>query len=198
MALRTTPMISAARTNNFSRSGFTLLEIVIVLAIAAVITGGALAMMYYSSDERVLRDTSGEVEVLAKRARTAAILQQTPYALEFNKDGVRLLPLAEAGRDDRQILDDVGVTTNDDVKAATKYKPIREQYYFPKGMQFSILRWNATTSIPLIRDAIQIWRFDPDGLCEPVSLRYAIDKGWAEDSYHPLTASIRDSQLEVR
>ena len=45
--------------------------------------GGAIGMMVYSSDERVLRDASGEIEMLAKRARTTAILNQTPYALEF-------------------------------------------------------------------------------------------------------------------
>ena len=77
-------MTSAAKTTE-SRRGFTLLEIVIVLAIAAVIMGGAVGMMVYSSDERVLRDASGEIEMLAKRARTTAILQQTPYALEFRQ-----------------------------------------------------------------------------------------------------------------
>lgn len=191
-------MISAAKTSDFRRGGFTLLEIVMVIAIAAIITGGALAFMYYSSDERVLRDTSGEVEVMAKRARTAAILQQTPYALEFRKDSIRLLPLAEAGRDDRQILDDVGITTNDDVTVQTKYPPIREEHILHEGMQVSILRWNTVAWIPIIRDAVQIWRFDPDGLCEPISVRYTIEKGWAEDTYHPLTASIRDSQREIR
>ena len=59
--------------------------------------GGAVGMMIYSSDERVLRNASGEIELLAKRARTTAILQQTPYALEFREGIVRLMPLA-AGR----------------------------------------------------------------------------------------------------
>lgn len=191
-------MISAARTNNALRGGFTLLEIVMVIAIAGVITGGALSLMYYSSDERVLRDTSGEVEVMAKKARAAAILQQTPYALEFRKDTIRLLPLAEAGKDDKQILDDVGITTNDDIKAQTKYPPIRQEFVIPADMRTFILRWNTVAWIPIIRDDVQVWRFDPDGLCEPISIRYTIDKGWAEDTYHPLTASIRDSQIEIR
>lgn len=169
-----------------------------VIAIAGVITGGALAFMYYSSDERRLQDTSGEIEVMAKRARAASILQQTPYALEFSKTGVRLLPFAEAGRDDRQILDDVGVTTNDDIKVATKYPPLREELTLSEDMQISILRWNTTAPIPIIRDVVQVWRFDPDGLCEPISIRYSVEKGWMEDTYHPLTASIRDTQSEIR
>ena len=73
-----------------------------VLAIAAVIMGGAVGMMVYSSDERVLRDASGEIELLAKRARTTAILQQTPYALEFREGVVRMMPLALAGREEKK------------------------------------------------------------------------------------------------
>lgn len=199
MDSKTPPMISAARTNNFRRGGFTLLEIVMVIAIAGIITGGALAFMYYSSEERVLRDVSGEVEVLAKKARTAAILQQTPYALEFRKEQVRLLPLAEAGEIDRKTAlgNEIGgrevIETNPD-----KSMPVREELKFSQDMSVSILRWNTVAWVPIVRDVVQVWRFDPDGLCEPISVRYAIDKGWAEDTYHPLTASIRDAQLEVR
>ena len=101
MAWKTPQMISAVKTTRHPQ-GFTLIEIVMVLAIAAVIMGGAVGMMVYSSDERMLRDASGEIEMLAKRARTTAILQQTPYALEFREGIVRLMPLAEAGRDEKK------------------------------------------------------------------------------------------------
>ena len=192
-------MTSAARTNKRG-GGFTLLEIVIVLAIAAIITGGALSFMHYSSDERVLRDISGEVEVMAKRARTAAILQQTPYALEFRADGVRLMPLAETGELDRKtgLGNEIGGREVAEEGEEEKSEPIREELIYPDDMAVSVRRWNTVAWIPMTRDALQIWRFDPDGLCEPVSVRYTIDKGWAEDTYHPLTASIRDSQLEAR
>ena len=192
-------MTSAARTNKRS-GGFTLLEIVIVLAVAAIITGGALSFMHYSSDERVLRDISGEVEVMAKRARTAAILQQTPYALEFRADGVRLMPLAETGELDRKtgLGNEIGGREVAEEGEEEKSEPIREELIYPDDMAVSVRRWNTVAWIPMTRDALQIWRFDPDGLCEPVSVRYTIDKGWAEDTYHPLTASIRDSQLEAR
>ena len=72
-------MISAAKTNN-RLPGFSLLEIVMVLAIASIVMGGALGMMVMHSDEHVLRRASGEIELMAKRARTTAILKQTPYA----------------------------------------------------------------------------------------------------------------------
>ena len=73
-----------------------------VLAIAAVLLGGAVTVMVFATDERDLRKTSGQVELLARRARTISILQQIPYALEFRPGSVRLLPFAEAGQDDKK------------------------------------------------------------------------------------------------
>ena len=75
-------MILAVRTTKPQR-GFTLIEIVMVLAIAGVVMAGAVGFMISSSDERALRNTSGEIELLAKKARASAILHQTSYALEF-------------------------------------------------------------------------------------------------------------------
>lgn len=181
-------MISAVRTNNRPR-GFTLLEIVIVLAIAAMVMGGAAGFMVYSSDERVLRDVSGQIELLAKRARTTSILQQTPYALEFRLGIVRMLPLARAGiiGKERPGLGDLAESVDDDQQVALK-----------GDMQLSILRWNSEKWLGTGKNSIHVWRFDPDGLCEPISIRLSLDKSWMEDSYHPLTATIRDSQLEAR
>ena len=72
-------MISAAKTTNKAAApGFTLFEIVIVLLVIALIGGGAIGMMVLSRDERVLSEASGDVALLAKRARTLAALQQRP------------------------------------------------------------------------------------------------------------------------
>jgi prepilin-type N-terminal cleavage/methylation domain-containing protein len=191
-------MTSAARTID-SRRGFTLLEIVIVLALAAVIVGGALGFMVYSGDERALKDASGKVEVFAKRARTIAMLQQTPYALVFRAGEVKLLPFSEAGLDDKGLLDDVGVTTNDDVTVEKRREAVRDELKFPEDMAVSIRPWNTQAFIPMDRQtSLQIWRFDPDGLCEPVSVRYAVANSWIEDSFHPLTANVTDRQSETR
>ena len=180
-------MISAARTTR-PRRGFTLIEIVMVLAIAAIVMGGAVGLMVSSSDERALRNVSGEIELLAKRARTIAILNQTPYALEFREGVVRLLPLAQAGlelkKGELEMEPDSAVESR--------------QIQLDDGLEISIRRWNSEQWLPTQKKAVHVWRFDPDGLCEPISLRMTLDKSWAEDSYHPLTATISDSQLEAR
>ncbi|MEY3895051.1 MAG: hypothetical protein RLZZ214_570 [Verrucomicrobiota bacterium] len=183
-------MISAARTNK-PRRGFTLIEIVMVLAISAIVMGGAIGLMIFSSDERVLRNASGEIELLAKRARTIAILNQTPYALEFREGVVRLLPLAQAGMD---------------LKKSSKQREEPEasavdesrQIDLEGGLEISIRRWNSEEWLTTHKKTVHVWRFDPDGLCEPISIRYSLGKSWAEDTFHPLTATISESALEAR
>lgn len=195
-------MISAARTTEFRRQGgFTLLEIVMVLVIAAMVAGGAITYMIVSSDENALKNVSGDVEVMAKRARATSILQQTPYALEFRQGEVRLMPFAETGNNELRMPsgNEIGgnrVESEDGQPAART--PVRDQMALPGNMVVSIRRWNSQTLLPLERKRVEIWRFDPDGLCEPIAIHYAMEKSWAEDAYHPLTASIRDSQLEAR
>jgi prepilin-type N-terminal cleavage/methylation domain-containing protein len=193
-------MTSAARTNEPGRGGFTLIEIVMVLVITAIIVGGAIAIIAASSDERKLTDISGEVELLAKRARTTSMLQQTPYALEFREGVVRLMPLAEAGADEKTTA--LGRTIGGDRVAAEppagRRPPARAEYRFPPGLNVVIRRWNSNVWLTTEKNSLHIWRFDPNGLCEPITLRYELEKSWAQDTFHPLTATIRESLLEAQ
>jgi len=186
-------MILAVKTSKH-RQGFSLLEIVMVLAIAAIVIGGAMGMMIYASDEHVLRTVSGEIELLAKRARTTAILQQTPYALEFRQGIVRMLPLAEAGNDEKRTAGGHRIGGEPVTSRGGEHR----QYAWDGNMEVFIRRWNSTEWLNTGRTSIHIWRFDPGGLCEPISVRLVLAKSWAEDTYHPLTASIRESLLEAR
>lgn len=186
-------MTSAVRTNSGPR-GFTLLEIVIVLAIAAVVMGGAVGLMVYSSDERVLRNASGEIELLAKRARTTAILLQTPYALEFREGVVRLMPLAEAGRDEKRTVGGRRIGGEPVIQEAGE----RWEYALEGDMQIFVRRWNSSEWLATRKNTVHVWRFDPSGLSEPISVRLALENSWSEDAYHPLTATIRESLLEAR
>ena len=183
---------SAAKTNR--PTGFTLLEIVIVLAVSAIILGSAVGLMVFSSDKRVLSETSGEIELLAKRARTTAILQQTPYALEFREGVVRLLPLAEAGNDEKRTAGGHRIGGEPVTPSGGEHR----QYMWDGALEVFIRRWNSTEWLNTGKNSLHIWRFDPTGLCEPISVRLVLDKSWEEDTYHPLTASIHESLLDAR
>jgi prepilin-type N-terminal cleavage/methylation domain-containing protein len=171
------------------RGGFTLLEIVIVLALAAMILAGAVGTMIYSSDERALKSASSEIESMAKRARTIAILNQTPYALEFREGIVRLLPYAQAGQDEKKS----SRRRPADVEAEAADSSQNREYVLEGGLELSILRWNSNKWLPAVKDTFHIWRFDPDGLCEPISLRISLGKSWVEETFHPLTATAQEA-----
>lgn len=188
-------MTSAAKTRK--TAGFTLIEIVMVIAIAAVIMGGAVGFMVFSSEGRSLRDASGEVELLAKRARTAAILFQTPYAVELRSGVIRLMPLAEAGRRDTNRRTVGGHKIGGETEAPTTGGDHYE-YTFPEGTEVFIRRWNSNDWLPSGGDSIHIWRFDPNGLCEPLSMRYVYGSSWLIDTFNPLTGAIRDTEYEIR
>jgi len=186
-------MISAAKTNK-RPPGFSLIEIVMVLALAAILMGGALGLMVFASDEHALRNASGAIELLAKRARTIAILRQTPYALEFRQGIVRLMPLAEAGRDEGKMIGGRRIGGERVLLPGQE----NQQLVLANGMDILIRRWNCPDWLPTGHKSCHVWRFDPTGLSEPISLRLALKNSWLEDTYHPLTATICDTQLESR
>ena len=185
-------MTLAVKTSKRLR-GFTLIEIVMVLAIATVVLGGVMGMLVYSSAEHQLRTASGEIELLAKRARMTAILRQTPYALEFREGVVRMLPFAQAGQDEKTTAGGHHIGGEPVISVGESH-----QYALKPGMKVAIRHWNSNAWLPAIKNNIQVWRFDPTGLCEPVSVKLVLGDNWAEDTYHPLTASIRERLLEAR
>ena len=165
-----------------------------VLTIACMVMAGAAGLMIYSSDEHALRSASGEIELMAKRARTTAILKQTPYAVEFRFGVVRLLPLAEAGNDEKTTAGGHRIGGEPVTPVGGEHR----QFVLPANMSVGIRRWNSEEWLTTGKNSIHLWRFDPTGLCEPLGVRLTVDKSWSEDIYHPLTATIRDHQFEVR
>lgn len=173
-------------------AGFTLLEIVIVLAITALIIGGSITVMLISSSERKLSDASGEIELLAKKARAASILHQTPYAIEFRPGSVSIVPLAEAGNMER--LTSGGNSIGGSEINSSSRPVLREDISIDPDIVLSIRPWNATNFITPSETTFPIWRFDPDGLSEPITVRLTIGDSYSQDTYHPLTATIADSE----
>jgi prepilin-type N-terminal cleavage/methylation domain-containing protein len=173
-----------------SDRGFTLLEIVIVLLIIAVITGGSIAALTLNSSEHKLRKASNEIELLAKKARTAAILNQTPYAIEFHPGFVRLLPYSKISEIERTTA--LGRSIGGEADGSA-----RQEISIDADITLGVRRWNTTEFISPNASMVPVWRFDPEGLSEPLTVRLTVGDSYAQDTYHPLTATIADSELEA-
>jgi prepilin-type N-terminal cleavage/methylation domain-containing protein len=191
-------MISARRTNDPAAAGFSLLEIVVVLVLIAVLAGGAIGLMVSSDDERTLKGASVEIEALAKRARTVAALQQRPYALEFTDNSVGLMPLAEAMIEPEQrekaaaLIEAAG-----EEDAGDDFTSVHAGWAAESGTRLFVRRWASEEWIPIDAKTRQVWRFDPEGFCEPVGVRLQMENSWMEVEFHPLTGSIRSTAKEV-
>jgi|LakMenE01Jun11ns_1017448.scaffolds.fasta_scaffold9918510_4 prepilin-type N-terminal cleavage/methylation domain-containing protein len=178
-----------------SKKGFTLIEIVIVLLVIGVITAGVIATITINDSERTLTNQSGEIELLAKKARTVAILHQTPYAIEFHPGSVKLVPFTQSSNNERTTAqgNEIGGTSSESSQRAS----VQETINIDSDIQLTIRHWNTTTFLTPDDKNIPVWRFDPDGLCEPITVRLMMEKSYAQDTYHPLTATIADSELEA-
>lgn len=177
-------------------AGFTLLEIIIVLAITALIIGGAITTVVLSSSERVLREASSEIELMAKKARSASILHQTPYAIEFHRGSVRLIPFAETSDIERTTA--LGNSIGGEAVDVTSRPSIHDELELDPDLTLTIRHWNSEAFITPSETLVPVWRFDPDGLCEPLTVRLTMGDNYAQDTYHPLTATIADSELEAK
>jgi prepilin-type N-terminal cleavage/methylation domain-containing protein len=180
--------------------GFTLIEIVLVLTLIAVMVGGALGFMVASDDERVLRRSSVEIEALAKRARALAALQQRPYALEFYEQTVSLMPLAEAmidPRDRENALARQEEMAAESAVPASGFAPVRANWTVDEDLQMFVRRWASDVWLPVDAKNRHVWRFEPEGFCEPIGVRFQMEKSWVEAEFNPLTGGIRDQSQEI-
>lgn len=165
-----------------------------VLVIASIVMSGAVGLMLFSSDERFLKDATSEVELMAKRARIASVLHQTPYALEFREGVVRLMPLAEAGREETRTVG--GHRIGGETEQVQPGE--RREYILDPNAAWFVQRWNSEAWLPTKGKTMHVWRFDPNGLCEPLSLRITIEQSWCEMTFNPLTAAIKSLTVEAR
>jgi prepilin-type N-terminal cleavage/methylation domain-containing protein len=188
----------SVKTRRSSR-GFTLLEMVIVLALIGLAMGGAVTLFITTASERKLKAASGELEVLAKKARMLAIIQQIPYSITFSEHEARLGPFVESlyNENDMNARLDLEERAQFEGTSHSKFSPVRESLSLG-DFAVSVRRWGAVNWGVLESSDTQVWRFDPNGICEPVGVRYEYNSGWVEMEFHPLSAGIRDFSMEAR
>jgi hypothetical protein len=75
----------------------------------------------------------------------------------------------------------------------------RESWRLDAEMQMLVRRWSVGEWELLKRSDRHVWRFDPQGICEPFGVRIEMENGsWIAALFHPLTAGITEVESEIQ
>lgn len=178
--------------------GFSLVEVVIVLAIAAIMFGTAMMMVSSPQQEARIREVHGDIEDLARQAREMSFSYQQPFVVEFREGVVTMKPLASP---DSQIVEDLP-------DAGTPPSGLRnlDSMKWPRTLNISddyalsILRWGQQNYLEIKDDVVVQWIHTPNTPCEPMIIKLTSRDGntMLSRKYHPLTAMATDDELEIR
>ncbi len=150
------------------RAAFTLLEILMVLAIIALLLGVVIPLTTGFSRDQEFRDVMRELLVLAKTARMEAMTSGRPTSIVFDKGGFGLLRTGE--------------------------EEPSEAVTIPKKMSYTLHPFGTDKTV---RPEGQRWIFQPSGICEPIAVNLTDGEAWMEMRFDPLTASVADENYYI-
>ncbi|MCB1096190.1 MAG: prepilin-type N-terminal cleavage/methylation domain-containing protein [Verrucomicrobiales bacterium] len=162
-----------------SPSGFTLIEIVIVLSVLSLLIGMTVLRINSVSGERQLRGGAEALKDFAKQARMFAIVEQRPHQVLLTPGSIRLQASGQVFTED--YIDQHGVL-NENIPAIKRYD-------IDADLKMSIRRWRDKEFRPIKIDS---WVFEHTGICEPLSIRFErlSDGSYLEITFNALTANV--------
>lgn len=173
--------------------GFTLLEVVFVLGMIAMMTVWLTLSVTSVDTEQQLREASGGIESMVKRARTVAVMQQRPYQVTITEDRISLAPQYTQSVGDMDGFDeddDVDVTRED-------FEDIIASEETDLDLKYEVRRWRSDLWLEIKGEEKVVLTLDPLGLVEPISIRCSVGKSWLIQELHPLTGGVRDEEMSV-
>jgi len=172
------------------RAGFTLLEICFVLFIVALVFGAAVPALSGWLAEQRLRGPAGELELLARTARLAAMDRQRPCEVVLRHGLLRLVdPATEAAQEAE------AAAKGNAAKELPPDPTLPRPYRFSPEITLLTRPWGAEAfaNRPETR-----WRFLPNGLCEPLQVKFLQGASEIDLTFDPLTATVSDETYAFR
>ncbi|MCB1231825.1 MAG: prepilin-type N-terminal cleavage/methylation domain-containing protein [Verrucomicrobiae bacterium] len=159
---------SEAATRGRRRAGFTLMEMIVVLAIMVLMTTFFMVSFGETSEEQVLSPLAQDLKQLARTAVTEAAAYREDYAIVLTPEQLQLVRGQGAGAGGAVSLE------------------IERSVAVPGGATVTA-RWPGEDEWrPVDGDA---WLFRSGGLCEPILIRLGTTKSnaYIELAFDPLT-----------
>jgi type II secretory pathway pseudopilin PulG len=153
-------------------AGFTILEIVIVLAIVVLLVAAATPEISSMLLAEKLKAPARELEAMAITARCNALAEQRPYQIVLKQDGFRLERLGE-GKDSGLV----------------------SEYTMSKDVAFELASWPQEK---WSRPKRHIWYFPPTGLCEPIRVMFRKGESYFMQRYSAVTGWDQEETFFIR
>lgn len=178
-------------------SGFSLVEVVVVLGITAMMMGTAMFIMNTPNEEKDLREEHAKIEDLVKQGRALAVSYQQNFVLELSEGQASLrpqsLPAAESGFNDIE-----------EARQVSALQPLENQEW-PRieelnlDYQLEIRRWGKLYFAPVLDRRKEEVLIEVEGMFEPISILLSKDDGANSLArvYHPLTGLAEDEELTI-
>lgn len=179
------------------RQGFTIIELVFVMAITSVVFGTALYVLSSPKIEEEIRETHAGIEDLVLRARAMSYSYQQPFVVELREGEVRMMPLAmpeELAEEDLP-----GAMGQPD--ALRPLDSMSWPVVFPLDPKYelAVRRWNYTNFLEVRNNIVERWVHEPNSPCEPMAIQLtsAEDQAFLSRQYHPLTGKAVDLEMAI-
>jgi prepilin-type N-terminal cleavage/methylation domain-containing protein len=177
--------------------GFSLIELIFVLAIAVIVFGTATYMISTPKIEQKIRENHSGIEDFALQARAMSYSYQQPFVVEFREGEVRMMPLARPE-------DEIAQEQNEELGTPASLKPLDSMswprvFRFDEEYELSVRRWNSNVYKVVRDDTVERWIHTPNSPCEPLAVQLVSREGNAllSRSFHPLTAKAIDEEMAI-
>ncbi|HEV3272855.1 MAG TPA: type II secretion system protein [Candidatus Methylacidiphilales bacterium] len=176
------------------RTGFTLLEMCMVLLIMAILAGLSMPAMESAFTEQAVRKDAGQLALMVKTAMIQSAEQHRTYVIDLTSTSMALHPQGEAAADP-----DAAASTSDDDASADDSSAPKDveitsdldppnQLLAPDAIKVDV--WDAMP-------ADTQWVFDPGELCPASRVRVKRGDAWVEMSFNALTGDVENENYYV-
>ena len=163
---------------------FTLMEILVALAIVGLIAAGSMIAVGSLNDERDLRAPLNELRIMAKKSWARSMEEQRAWQIKLLPDRFVLEPKQPIHADDLKLFKDV----DEQMKRGSGI----DSYVIDPSIKMEVRHFGETEWHVARPDA---WVFEHSGLCEPINIRFISAFASITVSFDPLTAAVASEEF---
>lgn len=180
-----------------SHGGFSLLELIVVMAITSIVFGAAAFMISIPNIEKDIREAHSGIEDLALRARAMSHSYQQPFVIELSEGEARLMPMARPE-------DELAPEPLEQIGESSALRPLDSMswpvvYKIDSKYQMAVRRWNSNDFQIISDNIVETWIHQPNSPSEPLAIELVSEEGdaYLSREFHPLTAKAIDFEMAI-